>query len=94
MAKVRLSDFIGVNRDELIRRCRANVATRSTPPPTEAEVDHGVPLFLDQLVEELRQAGSKTPDIRTSAGEHGRELLQRGFTGSSPDPIEWTVSLS
>jgi hypothetical protein len=80
MANMRLHDFIGVNRDELIRRCRAKVATRSTPPPTEAEIDHGVPLFLDQLVEELRQAGSKTQDIRTSAGEHGRELLQLGFT--------------
>jgi hypothetical protein len=80
MAHMRLHDFIGVNRDELIRRCRAKVATRSTPPPTEAEIDHGVPLFLDQLVEELRQAGSKTQEIRTSAGEHGRELLQLGFT--------------
>jgi hypothetical protein len=80
MTHVKLYDFIGLNRDELIRRCRAKVATRSTPPPTEAEIDYGVPLFLDQLVEELRQEGSKTQEIRTSAGEHGRELLQLGFT--------------
>ena len=45
-----LHEFIAINRDEIIRRCRAKVATRSVPPPTEAEIDHGVPLFLDQLV--------------------------------------------
>jgi hypothetical protein len=26
------------------------VMTRSEPPPTKAEIDHGVPVFLDQLV--------------------------------------------
>jgi len=31
-----LHEFIAVNRDEIIRRCRAKVATRSIPPPTEA----------------------------------------------------------
>jgi hypothetical protein len=80
MENMKLCDFIGVHRDELIRRCRVKVAARSTPPPTEAEIDYGVPLFLNQLVEELQQTGSKTPEIRTSAGEHGRELLQLGFT--------------
>ena len=80
MENVRLYDFIGVNRGDLIRRCRVKVAARSTPPPTEAEIDYGVSLFLDQLGGELRQAGSKTHEIRTSAGEHGRELLQLGFT--------------
>ena len=51
-----LHEFISANRDEIIRRCRAKVATRSIPPPTEAEIDHGVPVFLDQLVDALRRA--------------------------------------
>jgi hypothetical protein len=42
-----LHEFIAVNRDEIIRRCRAKVATRSVPPPTEVELGHGVPVFLD-----------------------------------------------
>src|SRR5688500_10823858 len=49
-----LHEFIAVNREEIIRRCRAKVATRSVPPPTEAEIDHGVPVFLDQLMDALR----------------------------------------
>jgi hypothetical protein len=40
---VMLHEFIAINREEIIRRCRAKVATRSAPPPTIAEIDHGVP---------------------------------------------------
>jgi len=43
-----LHEFIAENRDEIIRRCRAKVPTRSIPPPTVAD-DYGVPVFLDQL---------------------------------------------
>ena len=75
MATLALCDFIGRNRDELIRRCRASVAERSVPPPTKAEIDHGVPLFLDQLCKELRQGPSQTDEIGAAAMEHGRELL-------------------
>jgi hypothetical protein len=80
MATLTLHEFIGVNRGELIRRCRSKVAARSAPPPTEAEIDYGVPLFLDQLVEELRNGPSKTHEITRSAGKHGHELLLHGFT--------------
>ena len=77
---MRLSEFVSAHRDELIRRCRVKVGTRPAPSPTEAEIHYGVPLFLDQLVEELRQAGSKTQELRTSAFEHGHELLLLGMT--------------
>ena len=78
-----LHEFIEINRDEIIRRCRAKVATRSVPPPTEAEIDHGVPLFLDQLVAALRRGGRNvSPDISNSAVLHGHELLLQGFTVS------------
>ena len=49
-----LHEFIAINREEIISRCRAKVATRSVPPPTEVEIDHGVPMFLDQLIDALR----------------------------------------
>lgn len=74
-----LFEFITVNRDEIIARCRAKVATRSIPPPSEAEINHGVPLFLDQLVEIL-QSGGNTVDLDRSAGQHGHDLLLKGFT--------------
>lgn len=76
-----LYEFITLNRDEIITRCRAKVATRSIPPPSEAEINHGVPLFLDQLVDML-QSGGGTGDIDRTAGQHGHDLLLKGFTVS------------
>jgi hypothetical protein len=75
-----LREFIAVNRDEIIRRCRAKIATRSIPPVTAAEIDHGVPLFLDQLSEVLAASGSSTAGIRTGAMLHGHELQLQGLT--------------
>ena len=50
-----LSEFIALNREELIRRCRGKVAARTAPLPTEAELDLGIPLFIDQLADALLQ---------------------------------------
>ncbi len=77
-----LQEFIAVNREEIIRRCRAKVATRSVPPPTGAEIDHGVPVFLDQLVDALRLGRTSSPEIGRSAVQHGHDLLLQGFTVS------------
>ena len=82
MANVPLDEFIDVYRDELVRRCRAKMAKRTGPPPTEAEMEHGVPLFLDQLVKELRHGQSKTHEIAKAAAQHGHDLLRQGFTVS------------
>ena len=49
-----LHEFLSSNREELIRRCRAKVSQRDSPPVTALELEHGVPLFLEQLVEALR----------------------------------------
>ena len=78
-----LHEFITLNHDEIVLRCRAKVATRSVPPPTEAEIDHGVPLFLDQLVTTLRGGRDRlNPEISRSAVLHGHDLLRQGFTVS------------
>src|SRR5688572_2067558 len=75
-----LHEFVTTHREELIRRCRAKVAIRTIPPPTIAEINHGVPLFLDQLVEALRIDRISTPAIGRSAMMHGHDLLEQGFT--------------
>ena len=77
-----LHEFISVNRDEIILRCRAKVAVRSIPPPTQAEIDHGVPVFLDQLVRALRPGFLANPEIADTALQHGHDLLTQGFTVS------------
>ena len=76
-----LHEFIEVNRDEIIRRCRAKVAARSVPPPSDVEIDHGVPVFLDQLRDALR-FGGMSPEIGQSALRHGHDLLLQGCTVS------------
>ena len=77
-----LHEFIAVNRAEIVRRCRAKVSARSTLPPMEAEIGHGVPVFLDQLTDALRLGLITSPEISKSAIKHGHDLLRQGFTVS------------
>jgi len=78
-----LGEFIGVNRDELILRCRTRAATMmSHCRSTEAEIARGIPVFLDQLSKECRHESSQTIGIRKTAVEHGRALFFQGFTVS------------
>jgi len=83
-----LHEFLTANRVELVNRCRAKVAKRPAPQPTTIELEHGIPLFLDQLINTLRselnaprEGSSQLPaEIGTTAGKHGNELLRQGFT--------------
>lgn len=77
-----LHEFVAVHRDEIIRRCRAKVAARPVPPPTPATIEHGVPVFLEQLVDALRLGRASHPEMATSATLHGHDLLRQGFTVS------------
>lgn len=77
-----LHEFVALHRAEIIKRCRAKVATRSIPLPTEEEIDHGVPLFLDQLVDALRLRLLSSPEMKRDAVLHGHDLLRQGFTVS------------
>ena len=82
-----LHEFLASNRDELIGRCRSKVSRRNSPPATSTELEHGVPLFLAQLVEALRDeelnlapgAATVAESSRTAA-VHGRDLLNSGYT--------------
>ena len=55
-----LHEFLKANRFELLDRCTARVANRLAPSPSEEELKHGMPLFLDQLINML-QAQEHTP---------------------------------
>jgi signal transduction histidine kinase len=52
------------------------------PPPTPAELEFGVPRFLDQLVDALRDHLGSHLAIHRSAARHGRDLQLQGFTVS------------
>lgn len=90
-----LHEFLNANRTELVARCRAKVDLRPAPPQVPVEMQHGIPIFLDQLIDTLRKDGEWTAsgphanpgrprrlltDISASATKHGRELLREGFT--------------
>jgi signal transduction histidine kinase len=77
-----LQEFIALNRDDIVRRCKVKVAARSTLPPDAAVVDHGVPLFLDQLGDALGHGPVSSIEISSSAIQHGHDLLRQGFTVS------------
>ena len=85
VANLRLSEFIGVNREELIRRCKVKVAKRAATvkaTATTTKTAPGVPRFLDQLVDELRHGPSKGHEISKAAIQHGHDLFVQGFTVS------------
>jgi signal transduction histidine kinase len=83
-----LHEFLTANREELVRRCRAKVAARPAPTPTAIELDHGIPLFLEQLIGALQKelgapidGSSQLPaEIGVTAGKHGNEFFRKGFT--------------
>jgi hypothetical protein len=80
--RVVLHQFISDNREEIIVRCRGKVVTRSTSKSAQKDSDHGVPVFLDQLVDELRLGLSPSMAITKTATQHGHDLRRQGFTVS------------
>jgi hypothetical protein len=88
-----LHEFLTSNRQILIARCREKVVKRFEPTESAATIEHGVPLFLEQLVEtlkaeqktDLREGVDTKPTpaptpIGRAAALHGAELLRRGFS--------------
>jgi len=87
-----LYEFLTENRQLLIERCREKVAKRFGPSDSASSIKHGVPIFLEQLVETLqieqgtsaRNGDTKRTPAPTAIGRaaalHGAELLRLGFT--------------
>jgi len=88
-----LHEFLTAHRSELIAHCREKVARRYGPERVPQVVDHGVPLFLQQLVDTLKSEQATTArsesqpgpspvpsEIGRAATIHGTELLRLGYT--------------
>jgi hypothetical protein len=79
-----LRAFIAANRDEILGQARARVVARGAPLALEAELTHGLPVFLDQLGEALRRAKLHEvvdhAEIDNSAGHHGDHLFHQGLS--------------
>ncbi len=80
-----LHEFLTLHHDEIIERTRAKVAVRTVPQPTDAELEHGIPLFLEQLAHTLLREQETTSrassaEIQQTALLHGGQMLKAGFT--------------
>lgn len=79
-----LDEFITLHREAIIVGARLRVAARTCPKPSDIELAHGIPVFLEQLVSALRLARATDlidhAEIGESAGRHGHDLLRRGLT--------------
>lgn len=75
-----LHEFITENRDEILRRARSKVAGRIAPKATSAEIEIGIPLFLDELVSTLAHGKDRRPQIDRDAASHGKVSQEMGFT--------------
>lgn len=80
-----LHEFLSANRSDLIVRCRTKVAQRTAPKATQAELEFGVPLFLDQLMETLRieQTGHPLRSRAVSGASGGGNDSSRSKIGRS-----------
>lgn len=56
-----MHEFLTANREELIARCRVKVAQRAPPGVPEKELEHGVTIFLDQLIKTLKMERTADP---------------------------------
>ena len=79
-----LHEFLTVYRDAIIDRTRARLVARPWPCASDAELQHGVPLFLTQLCETLKREATTSPfssnAIGTAATRHGGEMRALGFS--------------
>ena len=77
-----LFDFIALHRDQIVASASAKARTRIAPRPSEAELLHGVPLFLDQFTSRLKRTETEpdVTEISATAALHGGELLAAGLT--------------
>ncbi len=92
-----LHEFLTTNREQLIAHCHGLAATRAPRRLISEEIKHGIPVFIDQLIDTLRDEEhalasdlahrdsgltekQHPTQLSKTATNHGRELLERGYT--------------
>lgn len=84
LANSLMYQFLENNREELIERCRAKVALREKRGASSAQLQNGVPLFLEQLTRTLQaeEDGQASVSLRIS-GPSGGDALALSEMGVS-----------
>src|ERR1700722_3979170 len=83
-AATMLHEFLTSNRSDLLARCAARVDQRHAPKQSDVELQHGMPLFLDQVIETLQveeRAREPMPHGKNSiAHDEGRAGSEMGVS--------------
>jgi len=75
-----LHAFLTSKRKEIIARTKSKVAARSVSRAAEAELIHGAPLFVEQLIRTLKDTDRGSDELKASATQHGNDMLRLGFS--------------
>jgi len=80
-----LYNFLKNNRALIIADTEKRTILLAALRPTSEQLEKGLPIFFDQLIEVLKKEQSKVgaqdeQEILVSAGSHGKELLRLGYT--------------
>lgn len=81
-----LHEFLTAHRADLIDRCRLKVVQRRAPKATDAELEHGIPHFLEQLIKTLEVEQTSQPmrsrKVSGPSGGEGSGLSEIGVTAA------------
>ncbi len=79
-----MHEFLINNRSELSKRCRDKVALRPGRSATSAQLENGVPMFLDQLIRTLQMEQTQNPmESRNISGPAGGQLTHSELGASA-----------
>ena len=81
-----LHEFLTANQADLIDRCRLKIAQRRAPKATDADLEHGIPHFLRQLIKTLRVEQTAEPlrsrEVSGESGGDGSDASEIGATAA------------
>ena len=84
---MKMHEFLTAHRAELISRCRTKVTARSALGERKPELDHGITIFIDQLVKTLRVEETSNPlqsrKVSGAAGGGKPALSEMGETAAA-----------
>lgn len=75
-----LAQFVEEHAEELVSRCRARVAMRFAPTPTDGELEHGVPRLLQELSRALRVGAGQWMHATTDPARRSGAVYGPGAT--------------
>ncbi len=75
-----LSQFLHANNALIVARCRDRVGALTPPPATPAELDGGLPAFIDDLADRLSGDESQEAGMQSRARQHGADLFTGAFS--------------